>query len=82
MNCTHCGLPLNQSQYRRNKTKKSCPNCSVINGKEHVYYDYDAAFGTTPLRSSNTSPEGAQSYCIACRGNQPVTLTATLCSSL
>ena len=69
--CKHCGKPLNKSQYRQNKSYKSCPRCSIEDGNEHIYYIYPTEFGTTPLRSSSSSPEGAQSYCQTCRGNSP-----------
>lgn len=36
----HCGKPLNKSQYRQNKSYKSCPRCSIEDGKEHIYYIY------------------------------------------
>lgn len=67
--CKHCGRPLNESQYRDNKHYKSCPKCSINNGKEHTYYSYSSAFGITPLRASSTHEEGPQSYCQNCRGN-------------
>jgi hypothetical protein len=69
--CKHCGKPLNQSQYRRrDRTYKSCPRCSVEDGEEHIYYEYPSCFGTTPLRSTESTPDGAQSYCQLCRGGK------------
>lgn len=81
-NCQHCGKPLNESQYRNNKQYKSCPKCSRDNGKEHVYYEYPSSFGTTPLRASSSSPEGAQSYCVPCRGQNGIVSNGILCSKL
>jgi hypothetical protein len=81
-NCVHCHKPLNQSQYNAGKTLKSCPKCSSDNGSEHVYYPYPAEFGTTSLRSSSGSPEGAQSYCVACRSNLLNNSTQILCSDI
>jgi len=78
--CQHCGKPLNESQYRKGKQYKSCPQCSSKNGKEHVYYTYPENFGTTPLRVSTNSPEGAQSYCYPCRGRGPSSGVGKLCS--
>lgn len=69
--CKHCGKALNQSQYRDGRNYKSCPHCSQADGKEHIYYPYPADFGTTPLRSTTGSPEGAQSHCQSCRGDNP-----------
>lgn len=69
MICKKCGLPLNISQYKENESYKSCPNCSKINGEEHVYFPYPDYFGTTPLRSSSSHHEGPQSHCQRCRGN-------------
>ncbi|MEG1725723.1 MAG: hypothetical protein RR313_10055 [Anaerovoracaceae bacterium] len=67
-NCKHCGRPLKESQYRNGKQYKSCPRCSQTDGEEHIYYSYPSEFGTTPLRASSNSPEGAQSQCQECRG--------------
>ena len=67
--CVICGRPLNESQYSKDKSYKSCPRCSKQNGKQHVYYRYPKHFGVTDKRSSRNSPEGAQSYCTSCRGN-------------
>ncbi|HHV29571.1 MAG TPA: hypothetical protein GXX73_08250 [Clostridium sp.] len=80
--CTHCGRPLNESQYRNNKQYKSCPNCSKKNGQEHVYYEYPSNFGTTLRRASANSPEGAQSYCVPCRSESGIASGGILCSEL
>lgn len=82
MNCKSCNKPLSESQYKNQKSLKSCPLCSVNNGDYHVYYRYPEAFGTTSKRATQNSPEGAQSYCTSCRGNQGPTLSAILCSDL
>lgn len=79
MDCKFCNKPLNEAQYKRGKTLKSCPRCSVSNGDYHVYYAYPSTFGTTLKRSTRNSPEGAQSYCTACRGDQEVVLTPIVC---
>lgn len=68
MNCNHCNKPLNEAQYHNDL--KSCPNCSIQNGKVHVFYKYPDAFGKTLLRSTSKHPEGPQSYCTACRGGK------------
>lgn len=67
MKCKHCGDDLSISVYNQERTMKSCPNCSQANQEYHVFHSYPSAFGTTNLRSSNNSPEGAQSYCTSCR---------------
>lgn len=67
-NCHHCGELLKKSQYRNNKTYKSCPHCSTLDGEEHIYYKYPESFGTTILRVTPNVPDGAQSYCTRCRG--------------
>ena len=69
MNCKHCHNPLNEAQYH-GVNLKSCPNCSVQNGQEHVFYKYPDAFGTTPLRATSVHPDGPQSHCTACRGGK------------
>jgi hypothetical protein len=66
MTCKNCGKPLNETQYHDDL--KSCPNCSVNNGQEHVFYPYPEAYGTTPLRATSKHPDGPQSHCTACRG--------------
>lgn len=68
MECRHCHQPLNKSIFKRQRTLKSCPNCSANNGSEHIFYPYPDAFGTTPRRSSASNPDGPQSHCTACRG--------------
>jgi hypothetical protein len=46
---------------------KSCPHCSVANGKEHVLHKYPQEFGKTSARITAKNPDGYQSYCISCR---------------
>ena len=67
MTCTHCGKPLQRSQWAADRTWKSCPNCSTNHGREHVYFPFPGEFGTTELRATYRNPEGAQSYCQPCR---------------
>jgi hypothetical protein len=82
MPCTHCHRPLNEGIYNATRTLKSCPNCSVNNGSEHVYYDRPAEFGTTHLRVTAANPDGDQSHCQACRGGQTPTARAVLCHAV
>jgi phage FluMu protein Com len=65
--CKHCGETLKEAQFNKNNTLKSCPNCSKLNGEEHVYYSNPNSFGITDERSSSKHPEGPQSHCNACR---------------
>jgi hypothetical protein len=69
--CKHCGEELSKSVYSSDKSLKSCPNCSQLNGDYHVFYKNPEAFGTTPLRSTSMHPEGIQSHCQECRGGNP-----------
>lgn len=69
MNCKICGKPLNESQYAEDKRYKSCPRCSAINGKEHVFLEYPESFGTTDKRKTLSNPDGPQSYCRIHRSN-------------
>lgn len=71
MNCKHCGRDLSLSVYNDNKTMKSCPRCSQADGQYHVFHSYPSDFGVTDKRASSRSPEGAQSYCVNCRGDHP-----------
>lgn len=81
MNCNHCNKPLNKAQYR--PSLKSCPNCSVNNGTEHVYYPYPDAFGITDKRETIPHPDGPQSYCTPCRsGKEQTGFDPTLCSQI
>ena len=79
MNCQHCNKPLNVTQFNVNRTKKSCPLCSNNNGNTHVYYDYPKAFGTTEKRATSQNPDGPQSYCTPCRGNQDTSYQSYVC---
>lgn len=79
-NCRVCGKPLNESQWKEERSYKSCPKCSVENSKEHVYYEYPEHFGTTDARITATNPDGAQSYCAVCRNRAKVHGTERLCS--
>ncbi len=79
MNCSHCGRLLNESIYKDDM--KSCPRCSQANGQFHVFHPFPSDFGTTPLRASNTHPEGPQSHCQSCRGGNPPRI-GTLCKDL
>lgn len=78
--CKICGRPLNETQWRNNKNFKSCPKCSEENGQEHVYYEYPRCFGTSNARITPNNPDGAQSYCVPCRGNGESYPNARLCS--
>lgn len=82
--CSVCGKPLNEAQYSKDKKYKSCPRCSVLNGKEHVYFLYPDNFGITPKRSTAKHPEGPQSYCGKHRGksNAETPCGEILCSQL
>lgn len=69
MICKICNKPLKNSQYSKDRTYKSCPKCSTINGEEHVFFPYPQEFGTTTLRETAVHPDGPQSYCVKHRGN-------------
>jgi hypothetical protein len=70
--CVSCQKPLNRSIYSSNRRWKSCPKCSVADGRRHMFYDYPGDFGTSDARVSDDSPDGAQSYCATCRGGETV----------
>lgn len=70
-NCKHCGKPLSESIYSKDRKYKSCPRCSEQNGNYHVFHQYPDDFGTTERRSTSIHPEGPQSYCVECRGGNP-----------
>lgn len=84
MICKKCGRLLKESQYSRDGRYKSCPKCSVLNGKEHVYFPYPSEFGTTEKRISTNHPDGPQSYCTNHRANpnSPIQEGGILCSEL
>ena len=83
-NCKHCGKTLNRSQYNINKTYKSCPRCSELNGEEHIFFPYPDYFGDTLKRSSSNHPEGPQSHCYVHRGNpyQSIPYGGVCCSEI
>lgn len=70
MNCIICGELLNKSQYAEGHTLKSCPRCSVQDGKEHIYWAYSGGYGTSSKRITVNIPDGAQSHCTEHRGNR------------
>lgn len=80
--CQHCEQPLNRSQRRDTGTWKSCPECSVQDGREHIFYPYPGALGESEKRASNEDPAGAQSYCEACRGRGARSTKARRCSQM
>lgn len=66
--CSHCGKPLNRSCYSSDGRLKSCPNCSSDpSSTQHVFHHHPADFGTSDARTSESTPDGVQSYCRACR---------------
>lgn len=58
--CKICGKPLKESQ--RKGDYKSCPRCSTIDGKEHVYFPNNF-FGCSKKRITKNNPDGIQSHC-------------------
>lgn len=82
-NCKYCGRPLNESQYNQDKTLKSCPKCSVIDGEEHIFLSYPDSFGVTEKRISSKNLDGTQSYCQPHRAksdNRIITKNGIRCS--
>lgn len=80
--CIACKRRLNRSQYSEDRKLKSCPRCSTKDGREHIFYDYPDAFGQTDARVSETTPDGAQSYCATCRTNDEPVFGSRRCSSI
>jgi phage FluMu protein Com len=68
MDCRSCRKALHRSQWAGGRTMKSCPRCSTEGGEEHVFHAYPEEFGTSEARVNGANPDGAQSYCAACRG--------------
>ncbi|MCD5413616.1 MAG: hypothetical protein LR001_01235 [Clostridiales bacterium] len=81
--CQACGLKLKESQRAtiHRKNYKSCPNCSIENGDEHVYY-LDELFGTSEKRGTINNPDGIQSYCTPCRGEEANISPQILCGQV
>lgn len=83
MACAHCGRPLHRAQWTDDERWKSCPRCSQHHGREHVFRLFPEAFGTTPARATLRRPDGPQSQCTRCRGDDaPDLASGTLCSEL
>lgn len=82
-NCSFCGKPLNESQ--RKKGFKSCPRCSELDGKEHIYFP-EEFFGFSEKRITINNPDGIQSHCSAHRqpsnSNGPIPEGGIKCSKL
>lgn len=66
--CNCCGKALNRGLWTEDGQHKSCPLCSTTHGSQHVFRRYPEDFGTTDARKTLTNPDGAQSYCVDCRG--------------
>lgn len=66
--CESCHTPLNRSRRSRDGQWKSCPDCSVRDGAQHVFYPYPDSFGVSQARVTGEDADGAQSYCSSCRG--------------
>lgn len=84
MKCRVCGKPLEKSQYSKDGKYKSCPRCSVLNGEEHVYFEYPAGFGRSTKRETAIHPDGPQSYCYTHRQdpNRNIPVDGILCGEL
>ncbi|AUZ72279.1 hypothetical protein EKN35_21625 [Enterobacter asburiae] len=86
--CSCCGKVLNRGIWTADGKHKSCPLCSATHGVQHVFRRYPEDFGTTDARVTASNPDGAQSYCIDCRGvdtgqPSPVDLTKQrLCNTV
>lgn len=80
--CQHCGLKLNRGLHSHDRRLKSCPRCSTEDGTQHVFYETPAAFGTSERRESDGTPEGTQSYCVACRTGAGADFTAHGCATV
>ncbi len=80
--CSHCGKPLNRSRLSADGRLKSCPKCSAASGgTQHVFYRDPDDFGTSDARITDSTPDGVQSYCLACRTGQPHS-HAVMCDSV
>lgn len=80
--CRSCAMKLNRSRYNSQRNWKSCPQCSTRIGERHVFYPFPEAFGATPARASDETPDGAQSYCTACRQGVPPHFERRFCGEL
>ena len=65
--CNVCGIALNRSRRSKDGHWKSCPECSVRNGMEHVFWPYPDSFGESQARVSGEDAAGAQSHCAGSR---------------
>lgn len=79
--CATCDAALNDGLlYRRQRTLKSCPNCSQrLGGGSHVFHEYPRDFTSTTHRQSEQNPDGAQSWCNRCRGNKDAAWVGISC---
>lgn len=66
--CRCCSEALNRVIWADNGQHKSCPLCSTTQGIQHVFRRYPEDFGITDRRITPNNPDGAQSYCVDCRG--------------
>lgn len=80
--CEHCRELLQTGIYNDDRSWKSCPCCSQRDGEYHVFYRYPAEFGTSVARANDSTPDGAQSHCIACRQRQAPSSVSLRCGAL
>jgi len=57
--CEVCGVALNRSRRSDDGHWKSCPECSVRDGVEHVFRPFPEDFGVSQARVSGEDAEGA-----------------------
>lgn len=81
MNCEHCERPLSEVVWSADGSLKSCPNCSTVDGHEHVLWG-PQTFGHTTKRANADNPDGIQSWCVLCRGGSVPTSGGRKCSSV
>jgi hypothetical protein len=67
VDCQSCGDRLRTSKDSPRGLFKTCPNCSGLNGREHMFRKWPEAFGTTEKRIREEDPDGSQSWCEHCR---------------
>lgn len=65
--CEHCGGKLRDNRASERGGFRSCPQCSGLNGKFHVFRRFPEEFGQTQARRTARDPAGGQSWCKWCR---------------
>lgn len=65
--CITCAEALARARRSADEQWKSCPNCSLEDGREHIFYRYPDDFGDTQMTAGEADAGAGDGWCAACR---------------